>query len=72
MVTRRGRGRSLDQEEEDTGEEYQPRPLLRMCWCDAVSKWAPDIARYPDEDLSETLGLYTLPLRRADLPSAKA
>jgi len=28
--------------------------------------------QYPDEYLYETLGLYALPLRRADLPSAKA
>jgi RNA-directed DNA polymerase len=28
--------------------------------------------QHPDEYLYETLGLYSLPLRRADLPSAKA
>jgi group II intron reverse transcriptase/maturase len=28
--------------------------------------------QYPDEHLYETLGLYSLPLRRTDLPSAKA
>jgi hypothetical protein len=28
--------------------------------------------QYPDEYLYETLGLYALPQRRGDLPSAKA
>ena len=28
--------------------------------------------QYPDEYLYETLGLYALPRRRSDLPSAKA
>ena len=35
-------------------------------------KRAPGIANIPDEYLYETLGLYALPRRRADLPRAKA
>jgi hypothetical protein len=54
------------------GEHHQPQPLLRVCWCDAVDKRAPDIAKYLDEHLHETLGPYNLSLCRADLPSAKA
>jgi len=39
-------------------------------WCDAADRPAPDIAN-PDEYLYKTLGLYALPTRRSDLPSAK-
>jgi hypothetical protein len=41
-------------------------------WCDAVDKQAADIASIPDEYLYKTLGLFALPARRTDLPSAKA
>ena|GEM_PF-3838595 len=54
------------------GGHYQPQPRPRVCWCDAVDKRAPDIAKYLDEHLHEMLGSYTLSLCRADLPSAKA
>ena len=62
------------------GRSFRPTELCAgMCnggfndgWCDAADKQAPGIRQYPDEYLYETLGLYALPRRRADLPSAKA
>jgi hypothetical protein len=39
--------------------------------CDAAGKLA-GYRQHPDDYLCETVGLFVLPLRRADLPSAKA